>query len=73
MAYAKSLNLTTAEQDRYKQAILEQRKSTVKQRFQQAGRLTQAAGMLGMDPGQIDELRKLSLNKYKTADEQIRY
>ena len=73
MAYAKSLNLSTAEQDRYTQAILEQRKSTVKQRFQQAGRLTQAAGMLGMDPGQIDELRKLSLNKYKTADEQIRY
>ncbi len=73
MGYAKSLNLSAAEQDRYTASVIAQRKSTVKSRFQQAGRLTQAAGMIGMDPGQIEELRKLSLNKYKTADEQIRF
>ena len=72
-AYARSLNLSKTEVQKFTQSILEQRKSTVKQRFQQAGRLTQAAGMLGMDQGKVDELRKLAMNKYKTEDEQKRY
>jgi hypothetical protein len=73
MSYARSLNLSTSEVQKYTQAILEQRKSTVKQRFQQAGRLTQAAGLLGMGGQQTEELRSLSLNRYKTDDQQKRY
>lgn len=72
-AYAKSLNLSTAEQQKYTQSVLEQRKSTVKQRFQQAGRLTQAAGLLGMGADDVQELRGLAMNRYKTDEQQQRY
>jgi hypothetical protein len=73
MSYARSLNLSTSEVQKYTAAILEQRKSTVKQRFQQANRLTQAAGLLGMGGGQAEELRSLSMNRYKTDEQQQRY
>lgn len=73
-AYARALNLSKTEVQKYTQSILEQRKSTVKQRFQQAGRLTQAAGMLGMDQGKVDELRKLAMNQRNlTADQRARF
>jgi len=71
--YARSLNLSTAEVNKYTQAILEQRKSTVKSRFKQAGVLQQMAGMAGMAPEQIDELRKLTMKKNKDPAEQKRY
>jgi hypothetical protein len=73
MSYARSLNLSTSEVNKYTAAILAQRKTTVKQRFQQAGRLQQVSGLLGMGGGKADELRQLSMNKYKTGDEQKRY
>lgn len=73
MAYARSLNLSTSEVQKYTAAILAQRKSTVKQRFQQAGRLTQVTGLLGMGGGKAEELRSLAMNKYKTGDQQKRY
>lgn len=72
ISYARSLNLSTEEVQKYTSAILAQRKSTVKQRFQQAGRLTQAAGMLGMG-GDVDALRKLALNRYKTPEEEKQF
>lgn len=73
ISYAKSLNLSSAAQAAYTQSILDQRKTTVKQRFEQGGRLTQAGGLLGMGADKIDEMRQLSMNKYKTTEEQKRY
>lgn len=70
IAYARSLNLSTREVQNYTQAVLAQRKTTVKERFQMSGRLTQAAGMLGMDAGKTERLQSLAKNKYKSEAEQ---
>lgn len=73
MAYAQALGLSEAEQRKYTSSVLAQRQTTVKKRFELAGRLTQAAGLTGMSAGKTDELRTLAGKKYKTTDEQKRY
>lgn len=71
--YAKSIGLSEQQVSAYTQAILEMRRSTVKQRFNQAGRLMQAASVVGMGGSQIEELRQLAMNRYKSDEQNQRY
>lgn len=73
LGYAKSLNLSESAQRSYTQAVLDQRKTTVKQRFEQAGRISQVGAMVGMSTEDTDRLRILAKNKYKTAEEQLEF
>jgi len=52
------------------QALLDQRKASVQDTFQQSGTLSQAGAIFGMDPGQIEAARRISLKSEATQTEQ---
>lgn len=54
-------------------ALLEQRKATVQQRFQAAGYIRQAGAMIGMGAAETDELAKLRMKKRRTPEEEARF
>lgn len=69
ISWGKSLGLTEQASQRLTQALLEQRRSTVKDRFESAGRMTQAMSLVGMSADKIETARKLSMKRVRTADE----
>ena len=70
LGWAKQLGLSDNAIRSYTQAVLEHRKTTVKQRFEQAGRISQVGAMVGMGAEETDRMRVLAKNKYRTADEE---
>lgn len=73
LAHVKALNLSKQAQEAYMTALLDLRKTTTKQRFDQAGTLTQVGGMTGMSGSEIEEMRSLASNKFKTTEETTRF
>lgn len=54
-------------------ALLEQRKATVQQRFQAAGYIRQAGQMVGMGAMETEELARLRMKKHLTTEEKTRF
>lgn len=69
LGYAKQLGLSESAQRAYTQSVLDHRKTTVKQRFEQAGRISQVGSMVGMGAAETDRMRVLAKNKYRTSAE----
>jgi len=72
-AWGRAIGLTADESNRLTQALLAQRRTTVKQRFQQRGRLTQAMGLVGMSSDQIGRAQQLASIRNRTAEEEKEY
>lgn len=71
-AWGKSLGLTTQQSTALTQALLDQRKTTVKDRFQARGRTMQAMSLVGMDPATVAEAAALAGKRMKTPEEEKR-
>ena len=69
----KAMNLTAAGSEKLRNALEQQRKSSLKDRFQQAGIIRQTAAITGMSSIEANELAKLSLKKRKTPEENTRF
>lgn len=72
-SWGKQLGLSESAQRALTESILAQRKSTVKERFQQRGRLTQAFSLVGMSPDKIARVQALASKRNKTTEETQEY
>ena len=72
-AMGRALGLTEQNANKLTAAMLAQRKSTVKERFNSAGRLRQSMSLVGMDPAEIAEAAALAGKRMKTPEEDARY
>ena len=72
-AMGKALGLTEQNANKLTAAMLAQRKSTVKERFEGSGRLRQSMSLVGMDPSDIAEAAALAGKRMKTPEEDARY
>jgi len=72
-AWGKQLGLSESAQRALTDSILAQRKSTVKERFQQRGRLGQAMSLVGMSPDKVARAQELASIRNKTDVEQKEY
>lgn len=68
----RSLGLTAQESSKLSDALLAQRKSTVRDRFQARGRTQQALSLVGMDPETVAEAATLAGKRMKTPEENKR-
>lgn len=70
--WGKSLGLTSQASNQLTDALLAQRKTTVKDRFNARGRLTQSLALVGTDPATIAEAATLAGKRMKTPEEEKR-
>lgn len=70
--WGRSLGMSESAARQLSDALLAQRKATVKERFQARGRLNQAMSLAGMDAGQIAEASSLISKKVRTTEEDQR-
>ena len=71
-SWGKSLGLSEQAQRSLTQAIIDQRRSTVKERFQARGRITQAFALAGLSADDAEEARQLTNKRNKTTEESQR-
>lgn len=72
-AYGNALNLTTQQQNQVADALKASRHTAIKQRFQQAGVISQTGAMTGQSDADTQELRGLSLMRIKTDEQNKRF
>ena len=71
-SWGKQLGLSENAARQLSEALINQRKATVKERFQARGRLNQAMALAGMDPNQIAEATGLVSKRIRSNEEEKR-
>lgn len=71
-SWGKQLGLSENAARQLSEALINQRKATVKERFQARGRLNQAMALAGMDSSKIAEASSLVSKRVRTGDEDKR-
>ena len=75
ISFGTALSLTTQQQNQVTEALKNNRRATVKQRFMQAGRIRQTGAMIGMGAGETEELARIAMKRAenRTTEENERF